>query len=90
MTAAANLALGLVVVIALALFNGVEVRATWLLFPLLVLALVGLAIAVSLLLSVLYVRSGTSRRSGRWSSKLTFWERRSSTRSRRSRTACAT
>ena len=56
MTAAANFALGLVVVIGLALANGVDVRATWLLLLPLVFALMCLAIAVSLLLSVLYVR----------------------------------
>jgi ABC-2 type transport system permease protein len=73
MTAAANFALGLVVVIALALFNGVEVRATWLLFPLLVLALVGFAIAVSLLLSVLYVRFRDVSPIWEVVLQLTFW-----------------
>ena len=73
MTAAANFALGLVVVIALALFNGVEVRATWLLFPLLVVALVGLAIGVSLLLSVLYVRFRDVAPIWEVVLQLTFW-----------------
>jgi ABC-2 type transport system permease protein len=56
LTAAANLALGLVVVLVFALIDGVTPNGTWLLFIGAVLAVVALATAVSLLLAVLYVR----------------------------------
>jgi ABC-2 type transport system permease protein len=55
-TAAANLALGMLVIILLAFIDGVEVRATWLLVLPLVAAIMALATALSMLLSVLYVR----------------------------------
>jgi ABC-2 type transport system permease protein len=56
LTAAANLALGTIVVIGFALINGVDVRWSWFLFPLAVAAVVMLATAVALLLAVLFVR----------------------------------
>jgi len=56
LTAAANLVLGLVVVFALAIVDGVEVRLEWLAFVPILAVVLGLATAVSLLLAVLYVR----------------------------------
>jgi ABC-2 type transport system permease protein len=56
LTAAANLALGLVVVIAFALIDGVTPSATWLLFIVTALAVVTFATAMSVLLSVLYIK----------------------------------
>jgi ABC-2 type transport system permease protein len=56
LTAAANLLLGLVVVFALAIVDGVEVRTEWLAFVPILAVVLGLATAVSLLLAVLYVR----------------------------------
>lgn len=55
-TGAFNLALNLVVVFVFALAFGVEPAWTWLLFPLAVVALFALTAAVSMALSVLYVR----------------------------------
>jgi ABC-2 type transport system permease protein len=55
-TAAANLALGVSVVLVFALIDGVTPSGTWLLFIGAVLAVVALATAVSVLLAVLYVR----------------------------------
>jgi ABC-2 type transport system permease protein len=56
LTAAANLALGMLVVLAFALIDGVTPSGTWLLFLGAVVALIPLATAASLLLAVLYVR----------------------------------
>jgi ABC-2 type transport system permease protein len=56
LTAAANLVLGVVVVLGFAVIDGVTPSATWLLFLGTVLAVVAFATAVSLLLAVLYVR----------------------------------
>ena len=56
LTAAANLALGLVVVFAFAVIDGVDPSFTWVLFAIAVLAVVALATALSVLLAVLYVR----------------------------------
>jgi ABC-2 type transport system permease protein len=56
LTAAANLALGLVVVVLLAFIDGVDVRATWLLVLPVVLWVIVFAMSISMLLSVLYVR----------------------------------
>ena len=56
LTAAANLALGLVVVFAFAVIDGVDPSFTWILFAIAVLAVVALATALSVLLAVLYVR----------------------------------
>jgi ABC-2 type transport system permease protein len=56
LTAAANLALGLVVVVGFALVDGVEVTASWALFPFAVVSIVILATAAGLLLAVLFVR----------------------------------
>ncbi|HEY3553301.1 MAG TPA: ABC transporter permease [Solirubrobacterales bacterium] len=56
LTGAFNLGLNLVVVFVFALAFGVEPAWTWLLFPLAVVALFTLTAAVSMALSVLYVR----------------------------------
>ena len=56
LTAAANLALGLVVVFAFAVIDGVSPSFTWVLFAIAVLAVVALATTLSVLLAVLYVR----------------------------------
>ena len=56
MTSVANLVIGIVIVYAFALIDGVSPGATWLLFPLAVLVVVVLATALAVLLSVLYVR----------------------------------
>jgi ABC-2 type transport system permease protein len=56
LTAAANLVLGILVVFIFALIDGVEVTAGWLGFLLCVLFVVALATALSVLLSVLFVR----------------------------------
>jgi ABC-2 type transport system permease protein len=55
-TAAANLALGVVVVFGFALIDGVTPSGTWLLFIGAVLAVIAFATAVSVLLAVLFVR----------------------------------
>jgi ABC-2 type transport system permease protein len=56
LTSAMNLAIGLVIVYAFALIDGVSPDVTWLLFPLAVLTVVILATALGVLLAVLYVR----------------------------------
>ncbi len=56
LTATFNLALNVLVVIALALASGVEVRLTWLELPLLLGCLAVLATGLAMLLSALYVR----------------------------------
>ena len=56
LTAAANLALGILVVFVFALDRRVEVTAGWLGFLLCVLFVIALATALSVLLSVLFVR----------------------------------
>lgn len=56
LTAALNLAVNLVPVAIFVLASGVEIRATWLLVPLVVLALVTFASGVAMILSSLYVR----------------------------------
>lgn len=56
LTAAANLALGVVVVLLFALIDGVTPSGTWILFIGAVLAVIAFATAVSLLLAVLFVR----------------------------------
>jgi ABC-2 type transport system permease protein len=56
LTAATNLALGVLVVLGFAVIDGVTPSGTWLLFLGAVLAVVVLATAVSVLLAVLYVR----------------------------------
>jgi ABC-2 type transport system permease protein len=55
-TAAANLLLGLVVVVFFALVNGVPIRASWLLVVPIVIAIYLFAAAFALLLSALFVR----------------------------------
>jgi ABC-2 type transport system permease protein len=56
LTAAANLGLGLVVVLVFAVIDGVTPSPTWILFLGAVLAVVALATSLSVLLSVLYIR----------------------------------
>ena len=56
LTAAANLGLGVVVVLGFAVIDGVDPSPTWLLFLGAALAIIPLATAASLLLAVLYVR----------------------------------
>ncbi|MGA8218053.1 MAG: ABC transporter permease [Solirubrobacterales bacterium] len=51
-----SLGLNMIVVFGFALASGVQVRATWLLFPLLLVALYVVTVSCSLLLSTLYVR----------------------------------
>jgi ABC-2 type transport system permease protein len=56
LTASFNLLTNLVAVMVFVLATGVEPRATWLLFPLLLLALAAIATGMAMLLSALYVR----------------------------------
>jgi ABC-2 type transport system permease protein len=56
MTSVANLGIGIVIVFAFALINGVTPSATWILFLGAVLVIVVLATALAVLLAVLYVR----------------------------------
>lgn len=51
-----NLCLNLIVVFGFVVASGVEPRATWLLFPLIVVGVVALAAAVSMILSALFPR----------------------------------
>jgi ABC-2 type transport system permease protein len=55
-TSLLNLGMNLIVVLGFLLVAGVEPVATWLLFPVILLALLGLTTAVSMLVSTLYVR----------------------------------
>jgi ABC-2 type transport system permease protein len=55
-TAAANLALGLVVVLGLAVVNGVDPTASWLLLVPTALGVIAFAVSLALLLSILFVR----------------------------------
>jgi ABC-2 type transport system permease protein len=73
LTAAANLGLGLVVVVLLAFIDGVAVQATWLLVPFVVLAVIVFAMAISLSLSVLYVRFRDVRPIWEVVLQLVFW-----------------
>jgi ABC-2 type transport system permease protein len=63
----------MVVVGAFALIDGVEVRATWLLFVLVVVAVVVFATAISVLLSVLFVRYRDVRPIWEVALQLFFW-----------------
>lgn len=56
LTAALSMLVNLTVLLPILLLFGLEVHATWLWFPLLLLGLITLTTAVSMLLSVLYVR----------------------------------
>jgi ABC-2 type transport system permease protein len=73
LTAAANLGLGLLVVVLLAFIDGVDVRATWLLVPFVVLTVIVLAMSISMLLSVLYVRFRDVRPIWEVLLQLVFW-----------------
>ena len=56
LTSTFNLSLNLIVVFGFVVASGVEPRATWLLFPLIVVGFVALAAAVSMILSALFPR----------------------------------
>jgi ABC-2 type transport system permease protein len=73
LTAAANLGLGLLVVVLLAFIDGVDPRATWLLVPPVVLTVIVLAMSISMLLSVLYVRFRDVRPIWEVLLQLVFW-----------------
>jgi ABC-2 type transport system permease protein len=73
LTAAANLGLGLLVVVLLAFIDGVDVRATWLLVPPIVLTVIVFAMSISMLLSVLYVRFRDVRPIWEVVLQLVFW-----------------
>ncbi len=73
LTAAVNSALGLVVVLALALFDGVEPMWTWLLVIPVVLVLVAFTACVALALSVLYVKFRDMRPIWEVLLQLGFW-----------------
>jgi ABC-2 type transport system permease protein len=73
LTAAANLGLGWVVVVILALIDGVDIRATWLLVPPILLAVITFAMAISMMLSVLYVRFRDARPIWEVMLQLVFW-----------------
>jgi len=73
LTAAVNSALGLVVVIGLALFDGVVPRLTWLLVIPVVLGLVAAAACVSMALAVLYVKFRDMRPIWEVLLQLMFW-----------------
>jgi ABC-2 type transport system permease protein len=73
MTAAANLVLGLVIVLVLALINGVEVRASWLLVLPTVAGIMVIVGALALLLSVVYVRFRDARPIWEVALQLLFW-----------------
>lgn len=73
LTAAVNSALGLAVVVGLALFDGVTPRLTWLLVIPVVLGLVAAAACVSLALAVLYVKFRDMRPIWEVLLQLMFW-----------------
>ena len=73
MTAAANLALGLVVVFAFTLIDGVEAGLGWIGFLLCVVAAVVLATAMSVLLAVLFVRYRDVRPIWEVTLQMLFW-----------------
>jgi ABC-2 type transport system permease protein len=72
-TAAANLALGVVVVLLFAFIDGVTPSPRWLLFLGAVLSVIGLATAVSLLLAVLFVRYRDMQPIWEVALQLLFW-----------------
>lgn len=72
-TAAANLALGLVVVLFLALVDGVPPSMTWLYVVPIAVGMVGFAIGIALLLSVLFVRFRDLQPIWEISLQLLFW-----------------
>jgi ABC-2 type transport system permease protein len=73
MTAAANLVLGLVVLLVLAVVDGVTPAAAWLYVLPIGVGLVVLAVAVSLILSVLFVRFRDVQPIWEVSLQLAFW-----------------
>ena len=72
-TAAANFALGLVVVLVLAVVDGVSPSVTWLYVLPIAVGLVGFAVGVALLLSVLFVRLRDLQPIWEISLQLLFW-----------------
>jgi ABC-2 type transport system permease protein len=73
LTAAANLVLGVVVVLLFAVIDGVTPSATWLLFVGAALAVVVFATAISLLLAVLFVRYRDMQPIWEVALQLLFW-----------------
>jgi ABC-2 type transport system permease protein len=73
LTAAANLALGLVVVMGFAFVDGVSPEPSWILFLLAVFFIVVLATAISVLLAVLFVRYRDVRPIWEVALQLLFW-----------------
>jgi ABC-2 type transport system permease protein len=73
LTAAANLGLGILVVFAFALIDGVDPTAAWLLFIVAVAGIVVLATAVSVLLATLFVRFRDVRPIWEVLLQLLFW-----------------
>src|SRR6185503_7948521 len=73
MTSAANLALGIVVVFMFAIIDGLTPAFSWLGFLACVLAVVGLATASAVLLSVLYVRFRDAQPIWEVGLQLLFW-----------------
>ena len=72
-TAAANLALGLAVVLVLALVNGVEPTATWLLLLPIALGVIAFAVSLGLLLSILFVRYRDAQPIWEVALQVVFW-----------------
>jgi ABC-2 type transport system permease protein len=73
LTAAANLALGVLVVLIFAVIDGVTPSATWILFLLAVVAVVALATSVGVLLSVLFIRYRDAQPIWEVALQLLFW-----------------
>ena len=73
LTAAANLGLGVLVVVVFALIDGVEPSVTWFGFIFAVMAIVVLATAVSVLLATLFVRFRDVRPIWEVALQLLFW-----------------
>lgn len=73
MTAAANLVLGLVVVLVLAVVNGVDVTWAWFTAIPLVLGLMVLSVAISLILCILFVRYRDVQPMWEVALQLVFW-----------------
>lgn len=73
LTAALSMVVNLVAVFPLLLLFGLEPKATWMLFPLLVLALVAFTTGTSMLLSALFVRSRDTAQAWSLISRLMFY-----------------
>lgn len=73
LSAGVSMLLNLLAVLPLLLLFGVEPRASWLLFPLILLALLALTTAVALILSVLFVRFADTAQAWSLASRLLFY-----------------